>query len=145
MMKKLALQFVTQLKQSLSTSQIQVKSMEVDTFLHAVEKNDFEMALDEIAIGSDEVFGFLHAFVSGNALSGGYSNPDYDQLIHQAISSNNSTDMKKYYREAESLLLRDVVVIPLMFKATPILLQKRVSGFVPNVWNVHPFETLSLR
>jgi oligopeptide transport system substrate-binding protein len=144
-MKKIALQFSTQLKQELNTNQIQLKSMEVGTFLNAVEKNDYEMALDELAIGPDEVFGFLHAFVTGNTLSGGYSNPDYDQLIQQAVSSSNSTDMKKYYREAESLLLRDVVIIPLMYKTTPILLQKRVKGFVPNVWNVHPFETLSLK
>jgi oligopeptide transport system substrate-binding protein len=144
-MKKIALQFSTQIKQTLNTNQIQLKSMEVSTFLHAVEKNDFEMALDELAIGPDEVFGFLHAFVTGNTLSGGYSNPDYDQLIQQAVSSTNALDMKKYYREAESLLLRDVVVIPLMFKTTPILLQKRVKGYVPNVWDVHPFETISLR
>lgn len=144
-MKKIALQFATQFKQSLNTTQIELKAMEVPTFINAVEKNDFVLALDEIAIGSDEVFGFLHAFVTGNPLSGGYSNPEYDKLVQQAYSSTNPVDMKKYYREAESLLLKDVIVIPLMFKTTPILLHKRVKGFVPNVWNSHPFETLSLK
>jgi oligopeptide transport system substrate-binding protein len=144
-MKKIALQFATQFKQSLSTNQIHLKSMEVSTFLNAVEKDDYTLALDELAIGSNEVFGFLHAFVSGNSLSGGYSNPQYDQLISKALSSIHSVDMKKYYREAESLLLRDVVVIPLLTKTTPILLHKRVKGFVPNIWNDHPYETLSIK
>ena len=144
-MKKIALQFSTQFKQSLSTNQIQLKSMQVDTFLNAVEKNDFVLALDELAIGPNEPFGFLHAFVSGNSLSGGYANEDFDRLISQALASTNPTDMKKYYREAESMLLRDVVVIPLLTKTTPILVHKRIKGFVPNIWDYHPFETLSIK
>lgn len=144
-MKKIALQFATQLKLSLATNQIQLKSMEVSPFLNAIEKSDYTMALDELAVSPNEIFGFLHAFVSGNSLSGGYANPDYDRLIAQALSSTNPTDMKKYYREAESLLLRDVVVIPLLTKTTPILLHQRIKGFVPNIWNNHPFETLSIK
>lgn len=144
-MKKIALQLSTQLKQTLSTSQIQTKSLDIDNFVTSVGKNDFVMALDEIAVGPDEVFGFLHAFVSGNPLSGGYSNPDYDRLIQQALSSGNVADMKKYYREAESMLLRDVIVIPILFKTTPFLLHKRVGGFMANVWNVHPFESIYIK
>ncbi len=144
-MKKIALQFATQFKQSLSTNQIHLKAMEVSTFLNAIEKEDYTMALDELAIGPNEVFGFLHAFVGGNQLSGGYANTQYDELISQALSSTNTADMRKYYREAESLLLRDVIVIPLLTKTTPILLHKRIKGFVPNIWNDHPFETLSIK
>lgn len=144
-MKKIALQFVTQLKQSLNTNQVQANAMELTTFLHAIEKDDFAIALDEIAVGPDEMFGFLHSFVTGNVLSGGYSNPQFDQLIQQALSAANPDDSSKYYREAESLLLRDIAIIPILFKSTPILLHKRITGFTPNVWNVHPFESLSIK
>lgn len=144
-MKKIAFQFVTQMKQTLNTSQVQLKSLEVNTFLNALSKNDYTMALDEIAVSSEEPFGFLHAFVTGNVLSGGYSNAQFDQLIQQALTSPTIFEMTRNYREAESLLLRDIAVLPIMFKTTPILLQKRVKGFVPNVWNVHPFESISLQ
>ncbi len=143
-MKKIAAAFSTQLKQSLSLKEVQLSSVDVKTFLNAVGKGDYVMALDEISVAPNDVFGFLHAFVTGNPLSGGYANADYDELIRQASQSHLLSDTERHYREAESALLRDVVFIPLLFKSTPLLLHKRVSGYSPNVWDVHPFENIQL-
>jgi oligopeptide transport system substrate-binding protein len=144
-MRKIAGALVNQLKKSLQSNQIEAKSIDSKTFVETVQKGNYAIALDEIAVNTDDVFGFLHAFESGNPLSGGYINGEYDQLILQANATQNLVDTQKYYREAESMLLRDVVVIPLLYKTTPILLHTRVVGFIPNIWDQHPFELIQLK
>ena len=144
-MKKIAGAIATQLKQTLNLNEIELKPMDVKTFVNAVEKGDYVFALDEISVTNDNIFEFLQSFITGNPLSGGYSNPDFDQLLLQASSSLNVADAERNYREAESLILRDIGVIPLIFEATPLLLHRRVLGYSPNIWDLHPFENIQLQ
>lgn len=143
-MKKIAGAFANQIRETLSLKEIQLVPLDVRAFVSKVEKGDYVMALDELSVSPDDAFGMLNSFALGNPIAGGYHNEDFDSAIEQAAKSTSLSDAERIYREAESVLLRDIAIIPIVFEATPLLLHKRVIGYTPNIWNVHPFENLQL-
>lgn len=143
-MKKIAGAFANQIRETLTLKEIQLKPMDVKAFVTSVSKGDYVMALDELSVSSDDPFGLLHSFALGNPIAGGYSNPEFDVPVQRAAASSNLADAERFYREAESVILRDIAIIPIVFESTPLLIHKRVGGYIPNIWNVHPYENLQL-
>ena len=80
---------------------------------------------------------FLDLFRSGNELNTTfYKNEVFDRLMDQAAVMQGAERMQRLQR-AEVQLMKDMPVIPLYFYVSRHLLRPTVSGFEPNVRDIH--------
>ena len=89
---------------------------------------------------------FLMLAKSGNeALNySRYSNPAFDALLDRAETERDLNTRAKTLAEAETILLRDQPIAPLMFLTSKNLVSKRVSGWAENALDRHLTRYLSL-
>jgi oligopeptide transport system substrate-binding protein len=73
-----------------------------------------------------------------------FSNPDYDRLMDQASRTGDMAARAKLLEQAETILLKEVPVLPLYFYVSKNLVSPKVSGWVDNPFNVHTVRDLKL-
>lgn len=74
---------------------------------------------------------FLELWTNGNGYAkfmGGYNNPEYDDLVFSAISSQDDQERLDLYSQAEKILLSSGGVIPLYYPTKEVYQQSYVSG-----------------
>ena len=88
---------------------------------------------------------FLELFRAGNANNhSGWSSPDYDRLITEALRAPDDTARYALYQQAETLLMKDMPVGPLIYGRRNYLVLPSVQGWEPNVLDLHPFKGIRL-
>jgi len=89
---------------------------------------------------------FIGRFQSGSFLNySGYANVEVDRLIALAESQVQPLQRAQHYREAETILLRELPVIPLYSGMAHRLVAARVQGWTDNPGLALPSQYLSLR
>jgi ABC-type transport system substrate-binding protein len=94
-------------------------------------KMEWDIAGYGQGFGIEPSMGFTY-FVSDSSTApdgkslGGYSNPEFDQLIKKAEQTNEKEAIK-LYQEAEKILLKDVATIPLFPNRHVIAYNKKVK------------------
>lgn len=87
---------------------------------------------------------FLDLFRAGDPLNNTfYANPAFDQLLDRAAGLEGAQRLE-LLQQAETLLLRDMPVIPLYYYVSRHLVDPRVRGFVDNPRDVHLSRYLDL-
>jgi len=82
---------------------------------------------------------FLACFVSGDGNNRtGWSNPRYDQLVHDAGFEPDAAKRLRILRDAEAILLDEAPVIPIYHYTTTELVKPYVRGIYPTPLDVHP-------
>jgi oligopeptide transport system substrate-binding protein len=88
---------------------------------------------------------FLDLFLtdSGNNETG-WSNKEYDRLVH--IASNTGDPAVRYaaYQKAEAILMDEVPVMPIYFYTQPRLIRPSVKGWYPNLLDEYDFKSIYL-
>ena len=74
----------------------------------------------------------------------GYVNPEYDAVMRKAEKETDLEVRAQLMQKAESLLLKDLPIIPIYHYTTQHLVSPRVKGWKDNVMDVHPTRHLSL-
>ena len=64
---------------------------------------------------------------------GGWSNAEYDQLINNAISTEDVADRSRLTAQAAKIASQDVVWSPLYETVTALWLGKRITGVTPSI------------
>jgi peptide/nickel transport system substrate-binding protein len=73
---------------------------------------------------------------------GGYSNPEFDQLILKAEQSSNEEDQIRYYQEAEKILIEDSAALNLFHWRMVIAWNKNVKGVVTHPQaSIYPYNS----
>lgn len=88
-----------------------------------------------------------------NDWSAGYNtarwcNPDYDQLLEQSIKEIDPERRKQFFIRMNNMLTEDVVIIPIVWRATVSGASKDLEGVAPNpwdqdVWNIQDWRRAS--
>ena len=87
---------------------------------------------------------FLDLFTADDALNSTfYANPEFDQLMASA-DLVSGTGRMKILRDAESVLMQDMPVIPLYYYVSRHLVNPRVTGFADNIRDIHLSRYLGL-
>ena len=73
-----------------------------------------------------------------------YSNPDYDADMKKAGGERDLKKRAAIMADAESLLLRDQPVMPLLYYASKNLLSPKLKGWEANILDRHPARYLSI-
>ncbi|MEP2707713.1 MAG: peptide ABC transporter substrate-binding protein [Roseibium sp.] len=73
-----------------------------------------------------------------------YNNPEYDGLMDEAAKTVDLEKRADILKQAETLFMRDLPFIPLMYYGSMNLVSDKVSGFEDNLLNIHPTRWISL-
>ena len=79
----------------------------------------------------------------GNNLTG-YANPDYDRLLKSALLAPDETARMEIYQQLETILMRDLPIVPVNFHKTIYLLSPKVKNWVPNLLDNRGWQYLDL-
>ena len=74
----------------------------------------------------------------------GYVNSEYDALMRKAEKETDLAARAKLMHQAETILLKELPIIPIYHYTTQHLVASRVKGWKDNVMDVHPTRYLSL-
>lgn len=73
-----------------------------------------------------------------------YSNPDYDALMKAAARETDLVKRAGILKQAETIFMRDLPFVPLLYYASKNLVSDRLKGWEDNLRDVHPTRFLSL-
>ncbi len=73
-----------------------------------------------------------------------YANPDYDALLAKAEGERDLAARAKILAAAETLLLRDAPIMPLLYYSSKNLIAKRLTGWQSNILDRHLARYLSI-
>ncbi|MGE9296577.1 MAG: peptide ABC transporter substrate-binding protein, partial [Puniceicoccales bacterium] len=85
----------------------------------------------------------LMASWSGNNVSG-WASEEYDRLIREAATAQNREERYAIFKQAESILMDEVPVIPVYFYVSAYLINPAVKGWHPNILDKHPYQAIRL-
>ncbi|MBO4213032.1 MAG: hypothetical protein J5894_02850, partial [Clostridia bacterium] len=75
----------------------------------------------------------------------GYNSAEYNELINKAFDSSNLSERAGYLHEAETLLLEDMAVMPVVFNQSASLVSKSISGYTRSYYGYYGFTKLNVK
>ena len=86
---------------------------------------------------------FLDMFVTGGENNQtGWGNAEYDRLIEQAQQERDAQQRLELFRQAETILMDELPILPLYYYVASELVRPNVRGWYPNVQDIHPISAL---
>ena len=120
---------------------LDVQALEWKALLARVRSGDFDMARASWCADYVDPGNFLEVLETRNANNYlGFSSPVLDELIARARSG--AGDRFDLFHKAEEVLAGEMPVLPLYFYTRIYLLDPSVSGFEPNLLDVHPLDLI---
>jgi oligopeptide transport system substrate-binding protein len=105
----------------------------------------FELGRARWIADYQDPFTFLYLFQKGVSYNyAGYNNPEYDKLLEKAKSVINFKERFTIYKQAETIILKDIPTIPLFYLVDKLLVSKKVLNFTPNINSVYKFQYLDI-
>jgi len=88
---------------------------------------------------------FLEVWLTGGGNNHtGWSSEAYDALIRQASQTPDEQERNTVFHKAESILLGEMPLIPLLFLPSKSLIQPSVKGWNPSILDRHPYKYIYL-
>ncbi|APX24644.1 MULTISPECIES: peptide ABC transporter substrate-binding protein [Salipiger] len=126
---KVAVVLAQMWKQKLGV-EVQLSNMEWKVFLEERGNQNFELARGAWCGDYNEASTFLDLLESSSGYNDGkYSNPEYDQLLEDALTAEDTTPL---YTAAEEILAEDMPVIPLYHYAGVYMIDDDLKNFPVN-------------
>jgi oligopeptide transport system substrate-binding protein len=89
---------------------------------------------------------FLFLFETGVSFNySRWSNPEYDALMKKAAVTTDLVERGKILAEAETIALKDISAIPILYYSSKALVSPSVEGYVDNIMDVHGTRYMSLK
>jgi oligopeptide transport system substrate-binding protein len=128
---------------------VTVKMLNTDTkthYAHLRDKGDFDVARAGWIGDYSDPQNFLFMVESDNDgfNYANYNNPEYDGLMDKAAKTVDLEERAKILKQAETLFMRDLPFIPLMYYGSMNLVSPKLKGFKDNLLNVHPTRWMSV-
>ncbi len=128
---------------------VDVSLVNTDTKTHYAmlrDKQDFDVARAGWIGDYSDPQNFLFLVESDNAgfNYANYKNPDYDKLMDEAAATTDLEKRATILKEAETIFMRDLPFIPMMYYASKNLVSPKLKGFETNLMDVHPTRWMSI-
>ena len=75
----------------------------------------------------------------------GWGNENYDQLIRQAATTQDTEARFALFQKAEQILIDELPIIPIYFYVSSTLIDEAVQGWYPNIRDYHPYQDVWLK
>lgn len=125
--------------------QVGVSLREGKVFFQERIRKHYELARSSWFGDYPDPFAFLTLYLSDNGQNTtGYASAEYDRLALSALKIADADARLAAYREAETVLLRDLPIIPLFHETSRHLVHRTVRGRFPNLFEIHPYQGMWL-
>jgi oligopeptide transport system substrate-binding protein len=112
---------------------VRLSSMKIPAYMEALARGEYAVALDEWAGDYFDPLSFLEMWSRGHPRNGGgWGNPEYDALLAAASRERDARRRLQILGGAESLVLAEAAVVPLVWPADGFLAGPRLKGLEPN-------------
>ena len=108
---------------------IGLENVDFQTKLEREQSGDYQVSRSGWMVDFMDPVAFLDLWCSDSAFNDAkYSNPKYDELIKEAKSTNDQNVRMAAMKEAETILMEDMPVIPIYFYTQPYTVKSNVTG-----------------
>jgi oligopeptide transport system substrate-binding protein len=125
--------------------EVELRNQEWATYLRSLDELDFDIARSSWVGDYDDPNTFLDCFVTGRGNNRtGWSDPNYDSLLNQALAEPNPTKRLQLLANAETILVSQALpIIPLYhFVGCLMFDPNQWEGLYPNLLDEHPFSEI---
>ncbi|MDD7909239.1 peptide ABC transporter substrate-binding protein [Pseudovibrio exalbescens] len=128
---------------------VEVTLLNTDTkthYAHLRDRGDFDVARAGWIGDYSDPQNFLFMVESDNVgfNYARYENPEFDALMDEAAVTLDLEKRAEVLKQAETLFMRDLPFIPLMFYGSKNIVADSVSGFEDNLLDIHPSRFISI-
>lgn len=107
-----------------------ISQQEWAVFIDARNKGNFQVCRDGFGCDFTDAVSMLDLFVTGGGNNNcKYSNPEYDKLIAQVKATDDNKVRMPLMHKAEELLMKDMPVSPLFYRARAYLMNTNIKGY----------------
>lgn len=126
---------------------ITLTNQEWKVYNNTIHALDYEMARASWIGDYNDPNTFLDMWLTGGGNNEtGYSSAQYDELIKQAALSGSDPGKRfDYFRQAETLLMEDLPVIPIYYYVSQSMVHPSVIGWHDNVMDQHRVRFLDVK
>lgn len=122
-----------------------LEAMEWGSFLDAQSRLDYWVGRAGWVADYVDPNTFLDMFTSNNANNQtGFSSREYDDLVASAAGTADRAERNRLFHEAETILMRELPVIPMFTRSSRNLVAPWVRDFATNPLDWHPLESLDV-
>ena len=146
MHEKIAIELQQMWRENLGV-EIQLRQAEWKVFLSAQRRIEYDLSRSSWVGDYNDPNTFLEIMLSdsGNNRTG-WTNAQYDLLIHEANGQRDASRRADLFRQAESILLEEAPIIPLYhYRGLNYYDGNRIGGIHPNPMDVQPIRAIYLR
>ncbi|MGL4858952.1 MAG: ABC transporter substrate-binding protein [Enterobacteriaceae bacterium] len=113
--------------------EVQLQNQEWKTYLESRRLGNYQLARAGWCADYNEPSSFLNYFLSTSSNNTTfYKNKQYDQLLGTALTAKTDEERAVIYQQAEAMLDRDSVIIPVYYQTYPRLIKPWVKGVTKN-------------
>ncbi len=124
---------------------IELENVEWKVYQSRRKNKVYEIARAEWVADYADPASFLEIWQTGGGNNhSGWSSPEYDRLIQKASQTLDETQRLETFRQAETILLNELPIIPLLFLPSKSLIQPSVKGWKPSILDHHPYKHIYL-
>lgn len=143
--RKIAVAIQQMWKQNLNI-EVGLANQEWKVYLNSRDELDYDIARAAWIGDYVDPNTFIDMWVTGGGNNDtGWSNATYDELVMRKIPSlKTHADRVAAYREAETILLREMPIIPIYYYVSRHLVNRAVKGLPANILDYFSFRQISL-
>jgi oligopeptide transport system substrate-binding protein len=113
---------------------IDLYNQEWKVYLDNLHMKNFQICRSGLVIDPYDPYQYLRVFETGFGYNDtGWSSPEYDRLIEEAVALPDRDRRLALYGKAEEILLRDMPIIPIYFYTHHYLLHEEVRDWTDNM------------
>jgi oligopeptide transport system substrate-binding protein len=124
---------------------IELENVEWKVYQSRRKSRQFDIARAEWVADYADPASFLDIWISGGGNNhADWTSEEYDQLLDKAAHTPAEHERMELFHKAESILLKEAPVIPLLFLPSKSLVHPAVKGWNPSILDHHPYKHLYL-
>ena len=140
--KKISIKIKAQWEKTLPVTII-LKEMEWKDYLLDISSGDFQIAKMEYAVFYPDPVDFLEEFIFERNFSH-WKSTEFNKLIHTSFYESNLAKRELVLRQAEKLLIDEMIISPVYFSVDTYLVHPKITCFPITKRNLIDFKYLSL-
>jgi oligopeptide transport system substrate-binding protein len=124
---------------------VNIQNMDWGSYISAQQSLNYDMAVAGWIGDYLDPTTFLNLWTPGNGNNNtGWSSPRYEGLLREAALKADPAERFAIFRQAESLLMDEMPIIPMSFYTRNYLLRPEVKGWHPLLLDNHPWSAIHL-
>lgn len=125
--------------------QIELENVEWKVYQDRRKNRQYDIARAEWVADYVDPSSFLDVWISnGGNNHAGWSSENYDALLQKAAQVEDAEKRNTLFQQAETILMDEQPIVPLLFLPSKSLIQPSVKGWNPSILDHHPYKFIRL-